>query len=129
MNYVNLGRTGLMVSEFGLGCGNFGGIGSAPAFFGMGEGETEAFAIMDAAYDLGINFFDTADAYGGGRSESTIGKWIKQKGSHVRDQLIISSKVYNPIGEGPNDRGLSRRHIMRQVEASLRRLGVEQIDV
>ena len=129
MNYVNLGRTGLIVSEFGLGCGNFGGIGSAPAFFGMGENEAEAFAIMDEAFELGINFFDTADAYGGGRSESTIGKWIRQKGSRVRDQLIISSKVFNPIGDGPNDYGLSRRHIMRQVEASLKRLGVDHIDM
>ena len=129
MNYVNLGRTGLMVSEFGLGCGNFGGIGSAPAFFGLGESEAEAFAIMDEAHDLGINFFDTADAYGGGRSEATIGKWLKQKGNHVRDQLIVSSKVFNPIGDGPNNYGLSRRHIMRQVEASLTRLGVDHIDM
>ncbi|MCB0013036.1 MAG: aldo/keto reductase [Anaerolineales bacterium] len=129
MKYVNLGRTGLMVSEFGLGCGNFGGIGSAPAFFGKGESEAEAFALMDAAVDLGINFFDTADAYGGGRSEATIGKWLKQKGSRVRDGLILSTKVFNPVGDGPNDRGLSRRHIRRQIEASLRRLGVDHVDM
>jgi aryl-alcohol dehydrogenase-like predicted oxidoreductase len=129
MQYKNLGRTGLMVSAVGLGCGNFGGIGSAPAFFGMGETEQEAFAIMDAAWDLGINFFDTADAYGGGRSESYIGAWLKTKGSAVRDQLLLSSKVFNPVGDGPNDRGLSRRHVICQVEASLRRLGVDELDM
>ena len=129
MQYVNLGETGLMVSEFGLGCGNFGGIGSSPEFFGQGESQTEAFAIMDAATDLGINFFDTADAYGGGRSEEAIGNWLAQKGSAVRDQILISSKAFNPVGPGPNDRGLSRRHIMRQVEASLNRLGIECLDM
>ena len=129
MEYRNLGRTGLKISAFGLGCGNFGGIGSSPEFFGKGESEAEAFALMDAAYDLGVNFFDTADAYGGGRSETTIGKWLKQKGPGVRDQLIVSSKVFNPVGDGPNDRGLSRRHVMRQIEASLSRLGVDHLDL
>jgi aryl-alcohol dehydrogenase-like predicted oxidoreductase len=129
MRYTNLGRTGLKVSAVGLGCGNFGGIGSAPAFFGKGETEEEAFALMDAAWEMGINFFDTADAYGGGRSEAWIGKWLKAKGSAVRDQIVISSKVFNPVGEGPNDRGLSRRHIFRQIEASLRRLGVGHLDM
>jgi aryl-alcohol dehydrogenase-like predicted oxidoreductase len=129
MQYVNLGETGLMVSEFGLGCGNFGGIGSSPEFFGQGESQSDAFAIMDTAHELGINFFDTADAYGGGRSEESIGKWLAAKGPAVRDQVLISSKVFNPVGPGPNDRGISRRHIMRQVEASLRRLGVEYLDM
>lgn len=129
MRYTKLGRTGLKVSVVGLGCGNFGGIGSAPAFFGKGETEAEAFALMDAAWELGINWFDTADAYGGGRSEAWIGKWLHGKGAAVRDQLILSSKVFNPVGEGVNDRGLSRRHIYREVEASLRRLGVERLDM
>ena len=129
MRYTNLGRTGLKVSVVGLGCGNFGGIGSAPAFFGKGETEEEAFALMDAAWELGITFFDTADAYGGGRSETWIGNWLKEKGSAVRDQIVISSKVFNPVGEGPNDRGLSRRHIFRQVDSSLRRLGVDHLDM
>lgn len=129
MRYQNLGRTGLKVSVVGLGCGNFGGIGSAPAFFGKGETEEEAFALMDAAWELGINFFDTADAYGGGRSEAWIGNWLKAKGAPVRDQMIVSSKVFNPVGEGVNDRGLSRRHIFNQVEASLRRLGVDHLDM
>ena len=129
MNYKKLGNTGLKVSAFGLGCGNFGGIGSAPAFFGQGESEPEAFEIMDTAWELGVNFFDTADAYGGGRSETMIGNWLKQKGSHVRNQLLISSKLFNPVGDGPNDRGLSRRQIFRQVEASLKRLQVDHLDL
>ena len=129
MEYKNLGRTGLKISAVGLGCGNFGGIGSAPAFFGKGETEEEAFALMDAARELGINFFDTADAYGGGRSETYIGNWLKAKGPRVRDQLLLSSKVFNRVGDGPNDWGLSRRHILRQVEASLRRLGVDHLDM
>src|SRR5215212_9224166 len=129
MHYKNLGRTGLKVSAVGLGCGNFGGIGSSPAFFGRGETEQEAFAIMDAAWDMGINFFDTADAYGGGRSESYIGAWLKAKGSAVRDQLLLSSKLFYPVGDGPNDPGLSRRQVVRQVDASLRRLGVEHLDM
>ena len=129
MEYKNLGRTGLKVSAVGLGCGNFGGVGSAPAFFGKGETEEEAFAIMDAAWDMGINFFDTADAYGGGRSETFIGNWLKAKGARVRDRLVLSSKVFNPIGDGPNDWGLSRRHILRQIEASLTRLRTDHLDM
>ena len=129
MDYRSLGSTGLKISRIGLGCGNFGGIGSAPAFFGMGENEAQAFELMDRASDAGINFFDTADAYGGGRSEEYIGRWLKTKGSSVRDQLLLSSKVFNPVGPGPNDRGLSRRHILRQVEASLTRLGTDRLDL
>ncbi len=129
MRYTHLGRTGLKISAVGLGCGNFGGIGSAPAYFGMGETEEEAFAVMDAAWEMGINSFDTADAYGGGRSETTIGKWLKRRGAVVRDQLLLTSKVHDPVGDGPNDRGVSRRHILRQVERSLTRLGVEHIDL
>ena len=129
MEYRRLGGTGLKVSAVGLGCGNFGGIGSAPAFFGMGETEAEAHALMDAAWELGITLFDTADAYGGGRSETYIGNWLRAKGARVRDQLILSSKVFNPVGDGPNDRGLSRYHILRQIEASLRRLGADHLDL
>lgn len=129
MDYRNLGRTGLKVSPVALGCGNFGGIGSAPAFFGKGESEAEAHALMDAAWDMGINLFDTANAYGGGRSETYIGSWLKAKGAAVRGQLVLSSKVFNPVGDGPNDWGLSRRHIFQQVEASLRRLGTDWLDM
>jgi aryl-alcohol dehydrogenase-like predicted oxidoreductase len=129
VEYRQLGRTGLRVSTFGMGCGNFGGIGSAPEFFGQGENEAEAFALLDRALEVGINFLDTADAYGGGRSEAAIGKWLSTKGPSVRDNLLISSKVANPVGDDPNQRGLSRRHILRQVDASLSRLGVEHLDM
>ena len=129
MEYRRLGSTGLKVSSLGLGCGNFGGVGSAPEFYGMGDDEERAFRLMDHAFDAGINFFDTADAYGGGRSEAFIGRWLKAKGSGVRGQLLLSSKVFNPVGPGPNDRGLSRRHILRQVDASLERLQTDRLDM
>jgi 1-deoxyxylulose-5-phosphate synthase len=129
MKYTQLGRTGLRVSAVGLGCGNFGGIGSAPELFGKGENEEQAFAIMDAAWEMGITFFDTADAYGGGRSETYIGNWLRGKGARVCDQIVTSSKVFNPVGDGQNEWGLSRRHILRQVEASLMRLGVDHLDM
>ena len=129
MEYRRLGTTGLRISRLGLGCGNFGGVGSAPEFYGKGENEQDAFALMDRAFEAGINFFDTADAYGGGRSETFIGSWLKQKGSRVRDQILLSSKVFNPVGDGPNDRGLSRRHILRQIDASLARLQSDRLDM
>jgi len=129
MEYRRLGTTGLRISRLGLGCGNFGGVGSAPEFYGKGENEQDAFALMDRAFEAGINFFDTADAYGGGRSETFIGSWLKQKGSRVRDQVLLSSKVFNPVGDGPNDRGLSRRHILRQIDASLARLQSDRLDM
>ena len=129
MEYRRLGSTGLKVSCLGLGCGNFGGVGSAPEFYGLGENESQAAELMDRAVDAGINFFDTADAYGGGRSETFIGRWLEARGSSVRDQLLLSSKVFNPVGPGPNDRGLSRRHIVRQVEASLGRLKTDRLDM
>jgi len=129
MDYTRLGSTGLKVSRLGLGCGNFGGIGSAPQFFGMGEDEAHAIALMDRAFDAGINFFDTANAYGGGRSESYIGRWLMAKGSAARQQLLLSSKVFNPVGPGPNDRGLSRRHIIQQVDESLKRLQTDRLDL
>src|SRR5205085_7371838 len=129
MHYRRLGSTGLQVSRLALGCGNFGGIGSAPAFFGQGENEPEARALMDRAFDAGITVFDTADAYGGGRSETWIGRWLKAKGSRVRDHLLLSSKVFNPVGPGPDDSGLSRRHILRQIDASLTRLQRDRLDM
>jgi len=129
MEYRRLGSTGLKVSRLGLGCGNFGGIGSAPAFFGMGENEAQACALMDRAFDVGINVFDTANSYGGGLSEIYIGRWLRKKGTAARDQLLLSSKVFNPVGPGPNDRGLSRRHIFQQVEESLRRLHTDRLDM
>ena len=88
MKYVKLGNTGLSISAVILGCGNFGGIGSAPEFFGKGESEAQAHELMDAAWEQGITVFDTADAYGGGASERFIGSWLQLKGARVRDQLL-----------------------------------------
>ena len=82
-----------MIDAVALGCGNFGGIGSAPELFGRGESEEEAVAVMDAAWQQGIRWFDTADAYGGGRSERAIGRWIASRGERPR----ITTKTFNPM--------------------------------
>jgi aryl-alcohol dehydrogenase-like predicted oxidoreductase len=124
MEKRQLGRSGIAVTRIALGCGNFGGIGSAPELFGQGTQPDEAFRIMDAAWDLGLTTFDTADAYGGGRSEQTIGAWLRTKPSSVRSAVTIVSKTFNPMAPG-DDRGLSQRRILRQLDISLRRLGVE----
>jgi aryl-alcohol dehydrogenase-like predicted oxidoreductase len=116
---------GISVSRIVLGCGNFGGIGSSPAFFGQGETEEQAFEIMDAAWDAGITTFDTADAYGGGRSETAIGKWIAAR---KPDGLVLTTKTFNPMDDG-EDHGLAPARIARQLESSLRRLGVERVDL
>lgn len=108
-----------------LGCGNFGGIGSAPAFFGRGETKEQAFELMDAAWEAGITWFDTADAYGGGRSETYIGEWIR---SRRPEGLRLTTKTFNPMDEG-EDHGLAPDRVRRQVDASLRRLGLEQVDL
>ena len=113
------------MSRIILGCGNFGGIGSAPAFFGQGESREEAFELMDAARDMGITTFDTADAYGGGRSETFIGEWLR---SRKPDDIVLSTKTFNPMEEGA-DHGLAPARVKRQVESSLRRLGVERVDM
>jgi aryl-alcohol dehydrogenase-like predicted oxidoreductase len=107
-----------------LGCGNFGGVGSAPAFFGQGESEDEAFALMDAAWELGITAFDTADAYGGGRSEAWIGRWIASTGKRPR----LTTKVFHSVEGDPRDEGLSRDRVLRQIGGSLARLGVDRVD-
>jgi aryl-alcohol dehydrogenase-like predicted oxidoreductase len=112
------------VDRFVLGCGNFGGIGSAPEFFGQGESDDEAFAIMDAAWELGLRWFDTADAYGGGRSESAVGAWMLARGNRPR----LTTKTFNPMEEGA-DSGLSRDRVLRQIETSLERLGVDSVDM
>ena len=108
-----------------LGCGNFGGIGSAPAFFGRGESEDDAVAIMDSAWLLGIRDFDTADAYGGGRSEAWIGRWRARTGN----EPTLTTKVFHSVEGDPDDHGLSRERILRQIDGSLARLGVEQVDM
>jgi aryl-alcohol dehydrogenase-like predicted oxidoreductase len=108
-----------------LGCGNFGGIGSAPAFFGEGETQEQAFELMDAAWEAGIDWFDTADAYGGGRSETYLGEWIRARRP---EGLRITTKTFNPMDEG-EDRGLAPGRVRRQIDTSLSRLGVERVDL
>ncbi len=116
MQYRNLGTSGLKVSAIGLGTNQFGGKVDEK---GVAE-------IIAAAIDQGINFFDTANVYQEGRSESTIGKAIK---SYDRTDVIIATKFYMQTGEAPNDKGGSRKHIMDAVEASLRRLDTDYIDL
>jgi aryl-alcohol dehydrogenase-like predicted oxidoreductase len=108
-----------------LGCGNFGGIGSAPAFFGRGETLEQAFDVMDAAWEAGITWFDTADAYGGGRSETYIGEWIRLRRP---DGLRLTTKTFNPMAEG-EEHGLAPERVRRQIDTSLSRLGVERVDL
>jgi aryl-alcohol dehydrogenase-like predicted oxidoreductase len=124
MDGRRLGRSGVEVSRVVLGCGNFGGIGSAPEFFGSGESREEAFALMDAAWDLGMTTFDTADAYGGGRSETWIGEWMRATGKRP----VLVTKTWNPMTAGA-DRGLAAVRIERQLPSSLERLGVDAVDV
>jgi aryl-alcohol dehydrogenase-like predicted oxidoreductase len=121
---LQLGRSALMVPRIALGCGNFGGVGSAPEFFGQGLSEDQAFELMDAAWEFGLTHFDTADAYGGGRSERAIGRWIASRG--VRPQL--TTKTYNPMQAGA-DHGLRPERIARQLRMSLERLGVDQVEL
>src|SRR5690242_6174031 len=119
-----LGSSGKTIPRIALGCGNFGGIGSAPAFFGHGLSDEQAMELMDAAWAMGISHFDTADAYGGGRSELAIGRWIASRG--VRPQL--TTKTFNPMQAG-GDHGLRPERIARQLMVSLDRLGVSHVDL
>ncbi len=114
----------LTVSRIALGCGNFGGVGSAPEFFGQGLTEDQAFALMDAAWESGIDWFDTADAYGGGRSERAIGRWMAARGVRPR----LTTKTFNPMESGA-DHGLKPDRVARQLRASLDRLGVGHVDL
>jgi aryl-alcohol dehydrogenase-like predicted oxidoreductase len=116
---------GIAVSRVILGCGNFGGVGSAPDFFGQGNSLEEVFAILDAAWDAGITTFDTADAYGGGRSETYLGEWLR---SRTPEGAVITTKTFNPMDRG-EDHGLAPARIRRQLESSLQRLGVERVDL
>ncbi len=115
MEYRTLGRTGVQVSCLCMGTMSFGA---------EADEETSA-AMFHRCRELGINFFDTANVYAGGRSEEILGRLIRD----CREEIVLASKVYFPVGEDVNARGLSRRHIMLAVEASLKRLGTDWIDV
>ena len=123
MEYVRLGKTGLKVSRLCLGCMTYGS--SKWRDWVMDEAAARPFYRQ--ALDLGISFFDTADMYSVGASEEVTGRMLKEMAK--RDQVVIATKVYNPMGKGPNDRGLSRKHIMESIDASLKRLGTDYVDL
>ena len=122
MQYANLGRTGLKVSRLCLGTMNFGPMTTEP----------DSYAVMDKALDLGINFFDTANVYGWkkgeGITEQIVGRWMAQGGGR-REKVVLATKVYGTMGDWPNQSRLSAMHIVRACEGSLKRLGVEAIDL
>ena len=125
MEARELGHSGVDVTRIALGCGNFGGIGSAPAFFGQGETPDEAFAVMDAAWELGIRLFDTAASYGGGRSERWIGEWMADRGHRP----VVETKVFHSVVGDPADQGLAPDRIRRELAGSLERLGLERVEL
>lgn len=115
MEYRRMGRTGLKVSEICLGT----------MTFGHGTDEVTAHKMVNLSFEAGVNFFDTADSYGGGQSEILLGKALKGR----RQDAIVATKFFNPMGTGINDSGMSRVHIMQAIEASLRRLQMDYIDI
>ncbi len=124
MQYVNLGSTGLKVSRICLGTMTYGS--SRWRDWVLDEAESKPF--IQKAWDKGISFFDTADVYSKGASEEVLGKALKEIGM-PREQVVIATKVFNPMGDAPNERGTSRKHIRHAVEASLRRLQTDYIDL
>ena len=117
MLYRRLGGTGLKVSEISLG---------SWLTYGGGVQEDTAEKTIDQAYALGINFFDTANAYNRGEAEKVVGRALSK---YDRSSYVLATKVFFPMGEGPNDRGLSRKHILEQADASLQRLGLDYVDI
>ncbi|MDQ3247941.1 MAG: aldo/keto reductase [Chloroflexota bacterium] len=115
MQYRRMGRTGLKVSELCLGT----------MTFGHGTDQAEANRIVDLAFAAGVNFFDTANAYGNGQSEVLLGEALKGR----RRDVIVATKVFNPMGPNPNDSGMSRVHILRAIEDSLTRLQTDYVDI
>jgi aryl-alcohol dehydrogenase (NADP+) len=123
MDYVQLGSAGLQVSRICLGAMTFGTREWRPWILE----EEESRSIIKRALDLGVNFFDTADVYSRGVSEQILGRAVKD--FTERDHVVIATKVFYPLGEGPNTRGLSRKHVMDAIDGSLRRLGVDYVDL
>lgn len=122
MDYVNLGRTGLKISRLALGCMTFGSPQWAPWVLD----EDASRPIIARALDLGINFFDLADMYSAGASEEVVGRALSDRPRH---KLVLATKLYNPMSDDPNDRGLSRKHVFAAIDASLRRLGTDYVDL
>jgi 1-deoxyxylulose-5-phosphate synthase len=123
MKYVRLGSSGVSVSRICLGCGGYGD----KKWFPWILDEAEARPHFARALEVGINFFDTANRYSSGVSESITGRWLSEMGK--RDELVIATKVYGRIAEGPNMAGLSRKHVIQSCEASLRRLRTDYVDL
>ena len=123
MQYVNLGRTGLRVSRLCLGTMTFG----SPAWRPWVLGEEASRPFIRRAVEAGINFFDTADMYSRGVSEEILGRALRE--FTTRDQAVVATKAFFPMGDGPNDGGLSRKHLLESIDASLRRLGTDHVDL
>ena len=123
MDYVNLGRTGLKVSRICLGTMSYG----TPAWRQWVLTEEQGRPFIKRALEFGITFFDTANMYSDGKSEEVLGRAVRDFSS--RDQVVIATKAYYPMGPGPNDRGLSRKHLLSAIEGSLRRLGTDYVDL
>lgn len=123
MNYVRLGKTGLKVSRICLGCMSYGD----PEWRDWVLPEDDARPFFERALELGINFFDTADMYSRGVSEEVTGRALNDLAR--RDEIVLATKVYFPLGDDPNGRGLSRKHILSSIDASLQRLGTDYVDL
>ncbi|MEQ9463561.1 MAG: aldo/keto reductase [Haliea sp.] len=127
MEYVNVGKSGLKVSRLTLGCMTYGKSGGEHTHDAWTLDEAQSRPFIQRALDLGINCFDTADYYAHGKSEEVLGRALKDFAR--REEVVIATKVYFPIFKGPNGGGLSRKHIFEAVDASLRRLGTDYIDL
>jgi len=123
MRYTTLGSTGLKVSRLCIGCMSFGGPDAEGFEWTLGYDDSKR--IIDRAFDLGINFFDTADVYSNGRSEQIVGRVLQGR----RNDIVLATKVGLPTGEGPDDRGLSRKHIKRNLKRSLANLRTDRVDL
>src|ERR1700742_4418088 len=122
MRFVRMGATGTQVSRLCLGCMSFGGMADWTL------NEDASLPILTKAVEAGINFFDTADIYSRGQSEEILGRGLKELGVR-RDETVVATKVFNPMGRGPNRGGLSRKHIMQSIDDSLKRLGMDYVDL
>ena len=118
MKYRNLGKWGLKVSEVAL--------GSWVTQLAGSDAQEKAKETVNAAFDLGVNFFDCADAYSGGEAERFLGRCLRE---HARNEYVVSTKVFFPMGPGANDWGLSRKHIIEQLDKSLKNLGLDYVDL
>jgi 1-deoxyxylulose-5-phosphate synthase len=124
MEYVRLGSTGMKVSRICLGCMSYG---DPTKGFQWALDEEHSRPYIQRALELGINFFDTANVYSNGMSETVLGRALRDFAS--RDEVVVATKVHFPMGSGPNDRGLSRKHILSSIDASLKRLGMDYVDL